>query len=185
MPEKSDGGSVLPVVLIAVFFLLSVLEAAIIFNIGGLRDLVAKVPYIGPVIKDPELKAKADIEQQMIEINKKDAALKNKEEALNNREADLIKREKAVQDKETQLSQKENDLAAREAEINSKQAALDDMVKMYENMDDKQAAAIFSKLDDNGLIIDILIRMKKDKAAAILGQMDPAKAAELTKAMKP
>jgi flagellar motility protein MotE (MotC chaperone) len=185
MPEGNNGKSALPVVLAIIFILLAVLEAAIIFNIAGVRDVISAIPFIGPVINGPELEAKADIEERTAALNKKDADLKAKETLLANKEAELEKREKEVDDKENQLAQKEQELAAKEAELNSKQMAIADMAKMYESMNAKQAANILSELDNDGLIVDILKGMKDDKAAAILEQMEPARAAELTKIMQP
>ncbi|AEE96055.1 MotE family protein [Mahella australiensis] len=185
MPEKNGGRSALAVVLAIIFILLAVFEAAIIFNIAGIRDMVSTIPFIGPVINGPELEAKADIEERTTALNKKDADLKAKETSLANKEAELEKREKAVDDKENQLAQKEQELVVKEAELNSKQMAIADMAKMYESMDAKQAAAILSEVDNDGLVIDILKRMKEDKAAAILEQMESKKAAELTKIMQP
>ncbi|MBZ4666238.1 hypothetical protein [Mahella sp.] len=185
MPENNGGRSALPIVLAIIFILLAVFEAAIIFNIAGIREMISTVPFIGPVINGPELEAKAAIEEQTAALNKKDADLKAKETLLANKEAELEKRQKTVDDKEKQLAQKEQELAAKEAELNSRQMAIADMAKMYESMDAKQAAAILSAVDNDGLIIDILKGMKEDKAAAILAQMESKRAAELTKIMQP
>lgn len=185
MPDKDKKTSSLPIILAIVFIMVSVLETAIIFNVAGIKNTLSGVPFVGNLINGPELQAKAEIEKQTASLNKKEAELKTKETALANKEAQLQQREKTVSEKEKQLSQKEQDLVARETELNSKQMALSDMAKLYENMEPKQAAAILSNLNNNGLVVDIIKAMKSDKAAEVLAQMDAKLAAEITKMMQP
>ena len=53
------------------------------------------------------------------------------------------------------------------------------LVKIYENMKPKDAAAIFGQLD-MPILLEVVAKMKEVKVAPILAQMDPARAKELT-----
>lgn len=53
------------------------------------------------------------------------------------------------------------------------------LVKIYENMKPKDAAAIFGELD-MPVLLEVVDKMKEAKVAPILAQMDPARAKELT-----
>jgi flagellar motility protein MotE (MotC chaperone) len=59
---------------------------------------------------------------------------------------------------------------------------IDSVVKAYEVMSPEDAAVRLSSLDDN-TILQIMTRMKSKKAGAIMGLMEPKKAAALTKNM--
>jgi flagellar motility protein MotE (MotC chaperone) len=59
---------------------------------------------------------------------------------------------------------------------------MDSVVKAYEVMSPEDAAVRLSSLDDN-TILQIMTRMKSKKAGAIMGLMEPKKAAALTKNM--
>jgi flagellar motility protein MotE (MotC chaperone) len=53
------------------------------------------------------------------------------------------------------------------------------LVKIYENMKPKDAAKIFEQLD-MGIMLEVVERMKEQKVAPILAEMNPVKARELT-----
>jgi hypothetical protein len=56
------------------------------------------------------------------------------------------------------------------------------LVRLYEGMRPKEAAAVIGQLDP-GLSVTILLSMRDRQAAKILGQLPPKKAAELTTRM--
>ena len=53
------------------------------------------------------------------------------------------------------------------------------LVKVYENMKPKDAARIFEKLD-MPVLLQVVERMKEQKLAAVLAEMDPGKAKSVT-----
>src|SRR3546814_11509949 len=56
---------------------------------------------------------------------------------------------------------------------------LQSLVKVYENMKPKDAARIFEKLDPD-VLLNVVERMKEAKVAAVLSEMTPATAQDLT-----
>lgn len=65
-------------------------------------------------------------------------------------------------------------------------ADLKDLAKTYENMKPAEAAAVLEKMSDNlDTVATILGAMKADSRAKVIGQMDPAFAANITKKLMP
>ena len=116
----------------------------------------------------------------------------------------LAARRDALDAREHELELRENLLAAAEKRIDGKLAELkkvqgavsgllqkhDDeeetklkqLVKMYEIMKPKEAAAIFEKLE-MPVLLDVVERMREQKSGPIIAKMDPTKAEKLTAAL--
>jgi flagellar motility protein MotE (MotC chaperone) len=113
---------------------------------------------------------------------------------LRQRRQDLDARAAAITTRESVLAATEQKLSARLAELQSLQkklAALDDaqkqkedagwqgLVKLYETMRPKDAAAILNDLA-MPVLLQVLDRMKDAKAAAVMAAMNPDKARDVT-----
>jgi len=114
--------------------------------------------------------------------------------AFQDREARLAARESALQDRaqalnvaEAEIREQLDALAEAEASLSallalSESAAEDDLARLtavYENMKPADAAAIFAAMD-TVFGAGFLGRMRPDAAAAILGNLDPAIAYEIS-----
>lgn len=64
-------------------------------------------------------------------------------------------------------------------QIEKDEEKLGKLVEVYSNMKPNNAAKIFESIDEN-LAVDILTRMKKDRAANVLNLIEPAKARRLS-----
>lgn len=101
--------------------------------------------------------------------------------------AQLNERQALISAAEATAEQKIKELEALKAEIQTLIRTVDDqqtsriqsMVKMYETMKPREAAAILEQLDMS-VTLDILERMKEGKSAAVLASMDPARAGTVT-----
>ena len=113
---------------------------------------------------------------------------------LRQRRQDLEKRADAVAARESVLIATERKLASRVSELQTLQKKLEGLdaaqkqkqdtgwqglVKLYETMKPKEAAAIFNDLS-MPVLLQILDRMKEAKAAAIMAAMSPDKARDVT-----
>jgi flagellar motility protein MotE (MotC chaperone) len=113
---------------------------------------------------------------------------------LRNRRTELDTRERLLQQRETVLDAAEHRLTARIAELAALQTRLEDMekarqehieanwaglVKVYETMKPREAAAIFNEMD-MPVLLQVMDRMKDSKAAQILGAMQPDRARSIT-----
>lgn len=112
-------------------------------------------------------------------LMRKDAALKRREELVENEKQDLRAAEAALEARLLEL-QKLRDLIREmltdlDGEREQRVAGL---VKMFESMRPKQAAAILEVTDDE-IALEVLERMNQGKAGKTLAAMDPERASEL------
>ena len=113
---------------------------------------------------------------------------------LRQRRKEIDTRESTVSARESVLSAAEQKLAVRVSELQALQHKLEGldvaqkqkedagwqaMVKLYEAMKPKEAAAIFNELS-MPVLLQLLDRMKDSKAAAVMAAMGPDKARDVT-----
>jgi len=116
------------------------------------------------------------IEKKQKEIKEKEEALKKEEERLNAIRRDLDER---IGRYTLLLNQIEEALKKIEQ---IRDERLDHVVKAYEAMSPEDAAARLSALDES-MAVKIMLRMKGKKAGAVIGLMEPKKAASITEKM--
>ncbi len=113
--------------------------------------------------------------------------LSDRRKQLDERERDLDMREKLIAAAEKRVEERVTELKTIETRIEGmfgkrgeqEEAQLAGLVKMYETMKPASAAAIFDTLEQ-GVLIDVMARMKPAKAAPILAAMKPERAQEVT-----
>ncbi len=128
------------------------------------------------------------------EVRRTDAAERALLEQLRARRTDIEAREQAVAEREVllaaserRLAERVDGLAALQARIEAAEQARSEreeqgwrqMVKLYEGMRPREAAAIFEELD-MPVLLQILARMGERKAAPVLGAMRPERARLVT-----
>ena len=116
---------------------------------------------------------------------------------LSARRDELDKREHEIELRENLLAAAEKRLDAKLAELKKVQGTvsgllqqhddeeetkLKQLVKMYEIMKPKEAAAIFEKLE-MPVLLNVVDRMREQKSGPIIAKMDPVKAEKLTAAL--
>lgn len=106
------------------------------------------------------------IEQRGREIDLRESLLGAAEKRLDDRIAELKKLEASIRQIVQQYDKQE-------------EQNLQGLVKVYENMKPKDAARIFEKLEPN-ILLGVVERMKEAKLAAVLADMAPATAQDLT-----
>ena len=116
------------------------------------------------------------VEAKRIELKEKEDFLKREEQRLN-----TLK--KAVEEKIEAYTKLLAQVEATVKKIEQvKGEKLENVVKAYEAMPPEEAATRLSALDETTTLL-IMSRMKSKKAGAIIGLMEPHKAAALTKSM--
>lgn len=116
--------------------------------------------------------------------------LSERRDALDAREKDLALRENLVKAAEDRIDKKIAEMKAVQANVQAMlkqiddqdQAKLKSLVKIYENMQPKDAARIFEQLE-MPILLGVVENMKEQKVAPIMEAMDPAKAKSLTDAI--
>lgn len=139
----------------------------------------ADTPSPSLAIDDPTLLTQAEIDllQQLAE----------RREVIEGRERELEMREGMMKAAESRIDKKIQELKTLQSTVEELIATYDDqqsakvgsLVKIYENMKPKDAARIFEQLDMDTLLL-VAERMKERNLAAIMSDMDPGKARDVT-----
>lgn len=129
--------------------------------------------------RDPTTFTRAEIELL--------ANLSQRREQLEQRAREIDLRESLLGAAEKRIDERLNELKKLEASIKQivqqydkqEEQNLQGLVKVYENMKPKDAARIFEKLEPN-ILLGVVERMKEAKLAAVLADMSPQTAQDLT-----
>lgn len=175
-------------------------------NIGFAPDLMAQQQEASPTetaaaATTPTQEETPTTEEKAAPVNPLDKCPTNYSEAEIDILQNLGERRKALERREQELMLRENLLKVAEAKIDGKIGSLEQLkvetekliaiynekedqkikslVKIYEVMKPKDAAQIFSELDNHVLLM-VVSKMKEAKIAPILAQMDPMKAKIIT-----
>jgi flagellar motility protein MotE (MotC chaperone) len=115
-------------------------------------------------------------------------------QSLGERRTELDEREQILEARERQLAVAEERIDQKIAELGALQARIEELlaaydsqedeqlmslVKIYQTMKPKDAAAIFATLEME-ILLEIISRMSSIRSAPILAQMDPLRAQEVT-----
>ena len=116
-------------------------------------------------------------------LSKRRVEIEQRGEELDKREILLKAAEQRVDEKITRLQQFQQKLDAAIGQARQEDdARIQDLVKVYETMKPKEAAAIFEGMETQSLL-PILGKMKDQKTASILAAMLPEKARAITLAL--
>ena len=113
--------------------------------------------------------------------------LQERRTTLDARERDIDRRESLQKAAENQIERKISEMKTLQSTIegllrqynDQEDAKMRSLVKIYENMKPKDAAKIFEQLE-MPIMLEVVERMKEQKVAPILAEMDPTKARNLT-----
>lgn len=123
-----------------------------------------------------QVKLLKQLSERRKNIDKREEGLKNQENILKTLKSNIthkIQELKAVQ-KNIDDSRKRHD--------NEEKERMQKLVKIYEKMNPKKAAAVFNELD-TAFSSEVVINMNHSKVGAILSYMHPVKARELSMAL--
>jgi flagellar motility protein MotE (MotC chaperone) len=128
---------------------------------------------LGPGVSESERALLVDLRARRQELDKRDVALGERANLLAAAELRLNTRLDELKSLQGKLEALEK---AREAQTDANMRGL---IKVYEDMKPRDAAAIWNDLDMD-VLLPLLDRMKESKASALLAAMDPVRAREVT-----
>lgn len=135
--------------------------------------LAAPAPSAEPGVSAAEKEVLLDLRRRRIDLDGREAALAARENVLAAAEKRLAGRIEELVSLQSRLEGLEKSRQDREEEN------WRGLVKLYETMKPRDAAAIFNDLD-KPVLIALLDRMKESKAAPILSAMQPERARQVT-----
>jgi len=133
-----------------------------------------------PVALDGDPDVVAALEQLSAELARYRSALDERERTIAVREAVVQALQARVSEQITRLDALKDELQQVAGQVDAdERARIAQLVKVYEAMKAKNAAAIFDPMPID-LLLPIVRGMRETKAAAIVAEMDPGKARALT-----
>ena len=174
----------LGVFLSSVFLLLWSVQYAGIYDVkGAVQPLLARLPFVGYTVAEERLTPaelqKRELERIQEAIAEKEQVLANKELELSEREKSLMHESEMLEQRRRQIREIENKLAEQARLEESRDRRLNRLVEIYTAMPPYAAAKQLEGQED-GLVVDLLQRMRADIVAIILAQMPRERATALT-----
>ena len=159
--------------------------AAVLPDLGHAEEAPAPEEQALTAVADevPDLYGSAGLRDLALRLNARQSAIERREQGLVAREADLRAVEERLIGRMAELTAIRTEIGAQLEEADAETIARrDGLVKMFEGMRSKDAAAVVGKLDA-GLATDVLDAMNRTKAGKVLAAMPPAAAANLAEKM--
>lgn len=166
-------------VFFTIFILLIVLTVAGVNVFQWSKEVGSNIPVVSHLFKEEKEPSIDEMNGEIVDLK---GEIKNREAQIAQLESDLEREaeEKEQLIEEIQALEKEIEALKIAPEAEENKQAFKDIIRTYENMSAKKAAAIISALDDVDAV-RILSNVKADSLAAILEKMEPENAARLTK----
>ncbi len=139
----------------------------------------------GDPANDLSLRPSPDLgrEEVMRLLARKEQSLRERESAVDKKEADLRAAQEEIEQRLAALQALRDDLRVQLGDLDAeREARITHLVKMFEAMRPKQAAGILEVTEDS-VALEVLERMKKDKAGKVLAGMTPDRAAFFAEAI--
>jgi len=137
-------------------------------------------PSIAPKAEDDSTGMETELIKQLAErrdqLEKRNKSLDSREALIKVAELRIDQKMKEMETLRAQLQTMVNQLSA------AQQTQIDNLVKIYETMKPKEAARIFETLE-LPILLGVVQRMKPARTAAVMAEMNPEKAKEITVAL--
>lgn len=162
---------------IVVVLLLFIYSGVDVMNKG--KDLIDDIPFLTSEKTSTETNTSEQTKKDAESIKKLEAKIAEQEETIANLQTEIDNKDKINKNITVEREKLQKELDALKSEQTQTQTAFDDIVKTYETMSAKNAAAIISEMGQSeGL--KILASVKPAKLASILEKMEPAVASKYT-----
>lgn len=148
------------------------------------EETVAAAPQTSPRSEPVAVPDPFDLTDEEIEVlqslAKRREQLDAQERALQQREALLAAAEQRMDQKLAELKTLQETITGLMKQHDAQaQAQINSLVKIYENMKPKDAARIFEQLEMD-VLLDVVAGMKETKVAAVLAEVNPIRAKDIT-----
>ncbi|MDI3546973.1 MAG: hypothetical protein PWR10_625 [Halanaerobiales bacterium] len=152
-----------------------------IFGVISVRAWGEKVITSTPFLKD-YVQTEEAFNQLLEKFKESENRLKEVSTKKEELQQSLAAARRQVDEYTKKVEKLEKELALLKKERLDEQERLDKLVKIYSKMKPEDAARIFSSLDED-MVLDLLINLKEEQAAAILSALPPEDAARYSNAL--
>lgn len=177
--------------IISILIVISAVASLFVFDVVGIRTHTLK--FANKIIDDTEKEnaykqqikgLNALVKEQSNIITKKNQQIQSINNQLNQKDTDISNKQQQIDQAQMAVQQAQLQAKSNQQAQVSSDKNIDDIVKIYAKMDADKAAAVLTTLKDSTLRMNIIKKLNKDQAAAILAAMDAKVAAEITNELK-
>lgn len=134
---------------------------------------------VGPTVQDDGLPLQECDTVMSVLLQKKKEALDRRERSIQARESDIKSAEERIRLELEKIEQVRNDMRQAMQDLDAQQLEeVERLVKMFEKMRGKKAAAILEQAEQE-VAVEVLRRMREKQAGEALAAMNPEVAAQL------
>jgi len=174
---------ILLVVIIPLLFAAAVVLLLFIYSgvdvVDKGKDLVSQLPFAASEKTSTETTASEQTKKDAAAIKELEAKIAEQEETITNLQTEIDNKDKINKSITAEREKLQKELDALKSEQSETKTAFDDIVKTYETMSAKNAAAIITEMGQTEGM-KILASIKPAKLASILEKMEPAVASKYT-----
>jgi flagellar basal body-associated protein FliL len=180
--REKKGNTFLLILIILILTSIVAMGAIFMFNFAGLKSetsiWLSNIPVVGKLIKPVvENKTPEQVAMEEVQLEKSKNAIELQE--INDKKKELEEREASIASKEKELADKELQINDTLLKLSGQLTSVQEQVAYLEKLDNAKVMQIIMSMDKKESAVQILRNMKKEKASAILGLMDPLQAAQL------
>lgn len=147
------------------------------YNVFDLtKEYSSKLPFVGQYLEATEIPSIDEYEKKMINL---EADILDKEAIMKQLEEELTSKDQVVTNLNEDITKLQAEIELLNEQKLEHTRALSDLVKTYETMASKKAAAILEEMAEEEAL-QILSKLKSDTLAEVLSKMTPATAAKFT-----
>lgn len=140
------------------------------------KEYGSKLPFVSQYLEANEIQSIDEYEKKMINL---EADILDKEAIMKQLEEKLTSKDQVVRDLNEEINKLQAEIELLNEQKLEHTRALSDLVKTYETMASKKAAAILEEMAEEEAL-QILSKLKSDTLAEVLSKMTPATAAKFT-----
>lgn len=152
-----------------------------------LNRYLADTPYVGQFVQARPISQEAYETSRLRElrekVRKKRSQLQQQKQELQQRQNKLQQKRRTLNQMEESLEQREQALAQRRSRFESEEARVQYLADLYSNMPPAASASRLQTIREDRIVISILRKMETATSSIILSNMNPARAAQLTRKM--
>lgn len=148
---------------------------------------LANTPYVGQFLRTQPISQEAYETEQLRElreeVEQKRNQLEQKNQKLTQREKELESKRRTLNQMEEAIEQREQALEERRSRFEDEESRVKYLANLYSNMPPNSSAARLETIEDDRIVISILRQMENATSSIILSNMNPNRAAQLTRKM--
>lgn len=152
-----------------------------------LNRYLADTPYVGQFLQTRPISQEAYETEQLRELREE---VEQKRNELEQQRQKLAQREEELESKRRRLNQMEEGIEQREQALEQRQSRFEDaesrvqyLANLYSNMPPTASATRLESIQEDRVVISILREMENATSSIILSNMNPTRAAQLTRKM--